>query len=118
MDALPEITQTFEVRMLSSPMRQCFVSKHHLPSGMRRPVLERMHQLTRHLIHTDFLIRLVTLKDSEKHLKKATSVLVPDGLLHPRFSNRKFGNGHYVACWKDAVYEMMKQRMSLWSVSF
>lgn len=30
-------------------------------------------------------------------------MLVPDGLLHPKFAKRVYGRGHYLTCWKEAL---------------
>ncbi|KAH8118611.1 hypothetical protein DFH11DRAFT_1568334 [Phellopilus nigrolimitatus] len=75
------------LRMLSTPIRRCSMSNRHIPS--------------------DFLIRLTVLKSPPSHGVAAETHIVPDGLLHPRFTNRMFGFGYYIVCWKDAVASML-----------
>ncbi|THH12208.1 hypothetical protein EW145_g138 [Phellinidium pouzarii] len=71
------------LRMLSTPIRTCFLSDRHLPS--------------------DFLIRFVILTLPTTSPNSRSTALVPDGLLHPKFANRIYNQGLYIACSKDAL---------------
>ncbi|EJD01176.1 uncharacterized protein FOMMEDRAFT_29923 [Fomitiporia mediterranea MF3/22] len=79
------------LRMLSSSFRRCMVSGKHLP--------------------TDFLIRLVALRMPRTRTSPAASVLVPDGILHPKFAKRAHGTGHYLTCWNKALDWMIKKEV-------
>jgi hypothetical protein len=37
--------------------------------------------------------------------------LLPDGLEHRRFKNRKSGAGHYILCWKAALQQFSERGM-------
>ncbi|KAI5119517.1 hypothetical protein M0805_002453 [Coniferiporia weirii] len=82
------------LRMLSSPIRRCLVSNRLLP--------------------VDFLIRLVALKLPYTGTSLMSTTLVPDGLLHPKFTNRVHGFGHYIACHKD-VLEALRGKAHIFS---
>ncbi|KAH7887869.1 hypothetical protein F5I97DRAFT_910011 [Phlebopus sp. FC_14] len=71
------------LRMLSTPLRVCAVSRRTLPA--------------------DFLIRLAPLRLPVSRGAKSMQVLIPDGLEHPKFKRRKGRTALYVTCWKDAL---------------
>ncbi|KAJ6509958.1 hypothetical protein C8R47DRAFT_1314593 [Mycena vitilis] len=74
------------LRMLASPIRQCFLSKRYLP--------------------TDLMIRLAGMRVPEhmQQTRKGTSrVIFPDGLQHPMFKQRKAGSGRYIMCCRAAL---------------
>lgn len=79
------------LRMLSTPLRRCFATKRYLPRA--------------------FLVRLAPVRLPGPLAGKATQILVPDGVEHPRFKPRKVGQGHYVLCWK-AIIETLAERGS------
>ncbi|EED80769.1 predicted protein [Postia placenta Mad-698-R] len=74
------------LRMLSTPLRRCFATKRYLPR-----------------------VRLAPVRLPGPLAGKATQILVPDGVEHPRFKPRKVGQGHYVLCWK-AIIETLAER--------
>lgn len=54
--------------------------------------------------------------------KKKVAKLVPDGLLHPKYTNRKVSSGLYALCWRQAIrqlekgaYKRMSPELSLYS---
>ena len=58
------------------------------------------------------MIRLTALKvPSKENSSQFTLTLAPDGLFHPKFVNRQYGSGYYVACWKDALDALLKRGM-------
>ncbi|KAI6034260.1 hypothetical protein BKA83DRAFT_4187499 [Pisolithus microcarpus] len=63
------------LRMLSSPIRWCAISRRHMPS--------------------DFLIRLTPLQ------LPPLQIWMPDGLQHPKFRRRNGQLALYMTCWKD-----------------
>ncbi|KAI6154230.1 hypothetical protein BKA82DRAFT_4098962 [Pisolithus tinctorius] len=69
------------LRMLSSPIRWCAISRRHKPS--------------------DFLIRLTPLQLPVPRGAKSLQVWMPDGFEHPRFRGRKGQLAMYLTCWKD-----------------
>ncbi|KIO07227.1 hypothetical protein M404DRAFT_998638 [Pisolithus tinctorius Marx 270] len=69
------------LRMLSSPIRWCTISRRHKPS--------------------DFLIRLTPLQLPVPRGAKSLQVWMPDGLEHPKFRGRKGQLAMYLTCWKD-----------------
>ncbi|KIJ70218.1 hypothetical protein HYDPIDRAFT_77792 [Hydnomerulius pinastri MD-312] len=71
------------LRMLSTPIRLCNVSKRYMPS--------------------DFLIRLAPLSLPVPRGSRSMQVLMPDGLEHPKYNRRKAHIAAYVTCWKDVV---------------
>ncbi|KAF9557239.1 hypothetical protein CPC08DRAFT_56823 [Agrocybe pediades] len=79
------------LRMLSSPIRNCLVTKRLVPS--------------------DLLIRLVGMRPTTSRVpegRKVPAKLVPDGLLHPKYANRRVSGGCYVLCWRGAVRRLEK----------
>ncbi|CAK5275711.1 unnamed protein product [Mycena citricolor] len=82
------------LRMLSTPIRQCYLTKCYLPS--------------------DLLIRLVpmrlppTFRLAQKDL---THAIVPDGLLNSKYQARKPGRAFYVVCRKDAFGALRHPKM-------
>ncbi|KAL5527646.1 hypothetical protein ACEPAG_6447 [Sanghuangporus baumii] len=78
------------LRMLSSPIRSCILSSRHLP--------------------TDFLIRLTAVRMPRKNATaRITTMLVPNGILHPRFASRQQRVVYYVTCWKEALKETLSR---------
>ncbi|KAF9263551.1 hypothetical protein L218DRAFT_321796 [Marasmius fiardii PR-910] len=84
------------LRMLASPIRRCYVTGQYLPS--------------------DFLIRLSIMKlPSPEPLRfihpniRPPTLLVPDGLQHPKFKARRSGTAIYISCTSTAL-RMMKAR--------
>jgi hypothetical protein len=74
----------FSVRMLSSPLREDKISGRIMPS--------------------DFLIRIGALRlPSPRASTKVEHILVPDGLLHPRFARSRTGLGAHVLCRRDGL---------------
>ncbi|KAF8165180.1 hypothetical protein B0H34DRAFT_226919 [Crassisporium funariophilum] len=77
------------LRMLASPMRFCLATNRHVPS--------------------DFLIRLAALRVTPSRLpishktNAPQATLVPDGLLHSRYTTRQSGRASYVLCWREAI---------------
>ncbi|KAK4047810.1 hypothetical protein OIV83_005152 [Microbotryomycetes sp. JL201] len=73
--------------MLASPLRRCLVTQRVLPK--------------------DLLIKLkvARLPGSET----LQPVIVPDGVLHPRFVQTKHGKGAYIACRKSIVERMVQK---------
>lgn len=69
------------LRMLSSPIRWCSISRRHMPS--------------------DFLIRLTPLQLPVRRGTKPLQVWMPDGLQHPKFRRRNGQLATYTTCWKD-----------------
>ncbi|EGO01806.1 hypothetical protein SERLA73DRAFT_103839 [Serpula lacrymans var. lacrymans S7.3] len=76
------------LRMLSTPLRQCIVTRRFLPS--------------------DFLIRLTPMR-VDLEATRATSLL-PDGLEHPQYKARKGHTGVYMICWKAAVQQLQERK--------
>ncbi|KAJ6516073.1 hypothetical protein C8R45DRAFT_1087196 [Mycena sanguinolenta] len=75
------------LRMLASPMRQCYLTERYLPS--------------------DFLIRLTAMRvplHLQNKRKNATQILFPDGLQHPKFKMRRAGHGIYIMCWREGLH--------------
>ncbi|KAJ7699933.1 hypothetical protein B0H17DRAFT_926096 [Mycena rosella] len=68
------------LRMLASPLRQCFVTERDLP--------------------------MVPLPFQDR---KTPLVLIPDGLQHPRFKNRKAGHGQYIVCSRQTLDLMLRR---------
>ena len=62
------------------------------------------------LTSIDLLIRLVgmQLPSDEQPGAKPMAKLVPDGILHPKYTNRKVSKGTYVLCWRKAVELLQK----------
>lgn len=94
------------VRMLASPIRRCAHSDRHLPTG------EQYHSYNLSILlrcnYPDFLIRLGVMQiptnlRGEKSSKGKTSMLVPDGLEHPKYTHRKCGEAVYILCWRQAI---------------
>lgn len=83
------------LRMLTSPLRTCVVTKHVLP--------------------TDFLVRLVGMRIPNSRFRPhPTGVIAPDGLLSPKYTNRyRSGGGMYVLCWREAVSALKKNMKGL-----
>ncbi|KAF8211313.1 hypothetical protein K438DRAFT_1928723 [Mycena galopus ATCC 62051] len=74
------------LRMLAGPLRQCYLTERYLPA--------------------DFMIRLAAMRvplHLQKKRKRATQILFPDGLQHPKFKERRNGHGTYIMCWRDAL---------------
>lgn len=69
------------LRMLSSPIRWCAISRRHMPS--------------------DFLIRLTPLQLPVPRGTKPLQIWMPDGLQHPKFRRRNGQLALYMTCWKD-----------------
>ncbi|KAL4075977.1 hypothetical protein J3A83DRAFT_4125599 [Scleroderma citrinum] len=69
------------LRMLSSPVRRCAVSRRDMPN--------------------DLLIRLIALQVPVPRGAKSIRVWVPDGLQHPKFKRRKGQRAVYITCWQD-----------------
>lgn len=69
------------LRMLSSPIRWCAISRRHMPS--------------------DFLIRLTPLQLPVPRGTKPLQIWMPDGLQHPKFRRRNGQLAMYMTCWKD-----------------
>ncbi|KAH7924039.1 hypothetical protein BV22DRAFT_540765 [Leucogyrophana mollusca] len=80
------------LRMLSSPLRQCVLTRRYLPA--------------------DFLIRLAPLQLPTSRSARPAQSLLPDGLEHPQFARRKAHTAAYVTCWKDA-FQDFKERVPL-----
>ncbi|ESK97563.1 hypothetical protein Moror_17563 [Moniliophthora roreri MCA 2997] len=80
------------LRMLSTPIRRCIVTNQYLPS--------------------DFFIRLTSMRipspQSNRFIssRRPKTVLIPDGLEHPKFKLRRSGKARYILCWKDAIQEL------------
>ncbi|KAF7355155.1 hypothetical protein MSAN_01431200 [Mycena sanguinolenta] len=75
------------LRMLASPMRQCYLTERYLPA--------------------DFLIRLAAMRvplHPQNKRKNATQILFPDGLQHPKFKMRRSGRGIYIMCWREGLH--------------
>ncbi|KAH6915227.1 hypothetical protein BKA70DRAFT_569930 [Coprinopsis sp. MPI-PUGE-AT-0042] len=77
------------LRMLSTPPRLCFETDQYLP--------------------TDLLVRIGTLQLPADPAtgRKASVVLVPDGLLHTKFTGKKSGRSFHVLCLREAVDRVM-----------
>lgn len=56
--------------------------------------------------HSDFLVRLAVLRLPTTQNVSSTVVLMPDGLEHPKYKQRKTRAAVYVTCWKEAVETM------------
>ncbi|KAG7097125.1 hypothetical protein E1B28_004503 [Marasmius oreades] len=86
------------LRMLASPIRRCLVTGQYLPS--------------------DFLVRLSLMKlPSSRPLRflhpnlQIPSLLVPDGLQHPKFQVRRSGTSVYMLCSKAALVKMKERSL-------
>ncbi|KAF9483969.1 hypothetical protein BDN70DRAFT_214299 [Pholiota conissans] len=80
------------LRMLTSPLRKCAITGRHLPS--------------------DLLVRLVPLRvpasvvQDKKRGSQPASVLIPDGLLHPKYAARqRSGGAVYTLCWRQILLQ-------------
>ncbi|EIN10575.1 hypothetical protein PUNSTDRAFT_142555 [Punctularia strigosozonata HHB-11173 SS5] len=71
------------LRMLASPVRCCMMSDRSLPN--------------------DFLVRLAAVRLPTPRGAREATLLVPDGLQHPRYTNKRVGKGRYVVCRASAV---------------
>ncbi|KAF8842224.1 hypothetical protein BDN67DRAFT_947884, partial [Paxillus ammoniavirescens] len=80
------------LRMLSTPLRQCAVSRRYLP--------------------TDFLIRLAPLRLPVPRGSRSVQVLIPDGIEHPKFKRRQAHTAVYASCWKHA-FQNIGERVSI-----
>ncbi|KAJ6599212.1 hypothetical protein DFH09DRAFT_1356307 [Mycena vulgaris] len=78
------------LRMLASPIRQCFLTERYLPA--------------------DFMVRL-TQTGVPLHLRqrKIDTMLFPDGLQHPKFKMRKVGRGVYIVCRRESLALLLKR---------
>uniref|UniRef100_A0A8H8CLV2 Uncharacterized protein n=1 Tax=Psilocybe cubensis TaxID=181762 RepID=A0A8H8CLV2_PSICU len=110
------------LRMLSSPIRTCLVTQRRVPSGR----FEFSYQPTYiDDVHLDMLIRLTGMRipSSNPHRDKRNQAkLVPDGILHPKYTNRKVSGGMYTLCWRQAIrqlergaYKRISAELSLYS---
>ena len=62
-------------------------------------------------VNTDFLIRLSPQRVDTNALAEVESIenvkeenyILPDGILHPRYSQRTSGTGYYVLCRRDLI---------------
>ncbi|KAI6047309.1 hypothetical protein EDC04DRAFT_610212 [Pisolithus marmoratus] len=86
------------LRLLSSPIRWCAISRRYMPSGTSRDVVVNTNYA--HVL-PDFLIRLTPLQLPVPRGAKALQVWMPDGLEHPKFKRRIGQLAMYVTCWKD-----------------
>ncbi|KAJ7499064.1 hypothetical protein FB451DRAFT_1204131 [Mycena latifolia] len=78
------------LRMLASPIRQCFFTERYLPA--------------------DFMIRLTPMRVPRAFQQsKFPLVLVPDGIQHPKFKRRKAGRGVYVGCWRETLAGLLSR---------
>ncbi|KAL4241579.1 hypothetical protein ABKN59_000344 [Abortiporus biennis] len=77
------------LRILSSSMRQCLLSKNLYPK--------------------DTLIRCAGLKVTGPRGSHPSVYFMPDGIEHPRFKHPKRGHGNYVVCSK-AAFMTLKER--------
>lgn len=80
------------LRMLSSPIRRCAISRRHMPS--------------------DFLIRLAALRLRVAPGTKSAQVWMPDGLEHPKFRRRSGQLVMYITCWNDMFSPVNLNRVS------
>ncbi|KIK96954.1 hypothetical protein PAXRUDRAFT_825441 [Paxillus rubicundulus Ve08.2h10] len=80
------------LRMLSTPLRQCAVSRRYLP--------------------TDFLVRLAPLRLPIPRGSRSVQVLMPDGIEHPKFKRRQAHTAVYASCWKHA-FQNIGERVSV-----
>ncbi|KAI0921358.1 hypothetical protein AcW2_006352 [Taiwanofungus camphoratus] len=71
------------LRMLSSPLRQCLLTKRMLPA--------------------EFLIRLSPMRVFTARLGKSAQALLADGIEHPSFKPRRAGHGLYLVCRRTAL---------------
>ncbi|KAF7790885.1 hypothetical protein EIP86_001843 [Pleurotus ostreatoroseus] len=78
------------LRMLSSPLRSCQVSKESLPA--------------------DLQIRLAPMLLPAPRGARKVQILVPDGLEHPRFRRVRNGSAIYMLCKKSFVNVMAARR--------
>jgi len=78
------------LRMLATPLRQCYVSKRYLPKA--------------------FLIRIRPARLPASSTMKGSPIIVPSNLEHPSFRPHQGGVGTYVICRKTAV-EQLSERM-------
>lgn len=76
------------LRMMASPIRKCIVTDRYLPS--------------------DFLIRLgpMRLPQLTSDARAPSSVLIPDGLQHTKFTSRRAGRAVYILCSRQAIEKM------------
>ncbi|KAF9222095.1 hypothetical protein BS17DRAFT_784417 [Gyrodon lividus] len=79
------------LRMLSTPLRQCTLSRRYLP--------------------TDFLVRLAPLRLAVPRGSRSVQVLMPDGVEHPKFKRRQAHTAVYAPCWKHA-FRNIEERVS------
>ncbi|TFK55818.1 hypothetical protein OE88DRAFT_1804611 [Heliocybe sulcata] len=89
------------LRMLASPIRLCLSSNRYLPS--------------------DFLIRVGLKQQPGTQALRSKHYLLPDGIEHPKFKQRKTGIAGYFVCWKTAFELGMQtnsyQRLSAQAVA-
>ena len=91
--------------MLASPLRKCIVTNRALPSGEFFLMTVFIHSLTT----IDFLIRLAATRVPASHTGNGPQgLLVPDGLLHSKYTHRKAGRASYILCWREAVLKLQK----------
>ncbi|KAL6309745.1 hypothetical protein BKA93DRAFT_850097 [Sparassis latifolia] len=78
------------LRMLSTPIRQCMLTKRLLPKA--------------------FLIRLAPKLLAPTRIGgNRAEILAPDGLEHPNFKSPRLGNGYHITCFKDAITMMVER---------
>ncbi|KZT12834.1 uncharacterized protein LAESUDRAFT_808363 [Laetiporus sulphureus 93-53] len=77
------------LRMLSTPLRQCFLTKRMLPSA--------------------FLLRFYPMRLPNLSFGKPAQLIVPDGLEHPDFKPRRAGAGYYIVLRNAALEQLSKK---------
>jgi hypothetical protein len=95
------------VRMLSSPVRMCFVTSRYLPNGKSDALSFAVIYLTPSF--QDFLIRLAPKRVASPLLARSTQYLLPDGLEHQKIKGRRSGRAVYIICWKRALQQLAEQ---------
>ena len=97
--------------MLASPLRQCIVTNRALPTGEFFD--SRIYSFLNTIPTIDFLIRLTAMRVPPSRLPSGKApgpqgLLVPDGLLHSKYTHRKAGRASYILCWREAVLKLQK----------
>ena len=83
-----------------------------------RAVSQKTAPSTDHEPFPDLMIRLTSVRIAPPRTSaRESSMLIPDGLTHPKFRPRRSGKGHHFLCCKHAVDELLARGPSFPALS-
>lgn len=85
--------------MLATPLRRCIVTHATLPKG------------TENVTDPDFMLQIKPMIVPAALDAPETLAMLPDGILHPRFSQKKLGMGAWVTAHPFVIEQLHKKRM-------